>query len=180
MVSWFAELIKALWILLPAYTANGLPPFSRGKRPIDFGKKMFDGNRVFGDGKTIEGLIFGVGSGTLVGVIQTFLQPHINSYFLNVGFSLPTMTFFVGFMISLGALVGDAVASFVKRRFRLPRGADVPLMDQWNFVIGLLVFSFWLIEINIYMILIMLLITPVIHRLANIFAYKLKIKREPW
>jgi CDP-2,3-bis-(O-geranylgeranyl)-sn-glycerol synthase len=82
--------------------------------------------------------------------------------------------------LAFGALFGDIVGSFVKRRFGLPRGADVPLLDQWNFVLGALLFSFWFTDITIWMVLIMLLITPLVHRIANIIGHKLKVKKEPW
>ncbi|MEM5870469.1 MAG: CDP-archaeol synthase, partial [Candidatus Aenigmatarchaeota archaeon] len=34
------EIIKAFWFILPAYGANAFPPLMKGKRPIDFGKKL--------------------------------------------------------------------------------------------------------------------------------------------
>ena len=180
MVNWWVEFLKALWLLLPAYAANGSPPLSKGTRPLDFKKNFIDGKRILGDGKTFEGTFLGLSTGFLVGALQTFFYSFLNKYLINLNDSLPPMTLFLGFMISFGALFGDAVASFIKRRFGLPRGADVPLMDQWNFVIGMIVFTFWLIEMDIFMIIIMLLITPILHRVANIIAYKIKIKREPW
>ena len=180
MVDWWIQFIKALWLLLPAYAANGSPPLSRGIHPLDFKRNFIDGKRILGDGKTFEGTFLGLTAGFLVGALETFSYPFLNNYLINFNISLPPMNLFIGFMISFGALIGDMVASFIKRRFNLPRGADVPLMDQWNFVIGAIVFTFWLTEINIFMIIIMFLITPIVHRIANIIAYKIKIKREPW
>lgn len=69
---------------------------------------------------------------------------------------------------------------FHKRRFGLNRGADVPLLDQWNFIIGAVIFSYFFTQITIWMFLIMLLITPIVHRTANFIAYKIKVKKEPW
>jgi CDP-2,3-bis-(O-geranylgeranyl)-sn-glycerol synthase len=180
MIDWWIQFIKALWILLPAYAANGTPPLSKGKKPIDFNRNFIDGKRIFGDGKTIEGTSLGLATGFLVGALQTFGHPFLNSYAMKLGFYLPQMSLFIGFLIPLGALVGDMVASFVKRRLGLPRGANVPLLDQWNFVIGSVVFVIWFTEITAFMFLIMLLITPIVHRIANVIAYKIKIKREPW
>jgi CDP-2,3-bis-(O-geranylgeranyl)-sn-glycerol synthase len=80
----------------------------------------------------------------------------------------------------LGALSGDLVGSFIKRRIGLKRGSDVPLLDQWNFIIGSVLFVYWFTEITIWMFLIMLVITPIVHRVANIIAHRIKIKREPW
>jgi CDP-2,3-bis-(O-geranylgeranyl)-sn-glycerol synthase len=179
MIYLWIEFVKALIILFPAYAANGFPPLANGKKPIDMGKK-FLGNRIFGDGKTIEGFALGLFIGFLVGGLESYLYPELNAYAMQYGVTLPLMNLFIGFMISFGALTGDMAGSFIKRRFRLNRGAGVPLLDQWNFVIGAVLFSLWFTEINIWMFLIMLLITPIVHRLANIIAHKLKIKKEPW
>lgn len=179
MIDLWVEFIKALLILFPAYAANGFPPLAKGKKPIDM-KKNFLGNRIFGDGKTIEGFMLGIFAGSLVGALEAYLYSDLNSYALQFGVTLPPVTLLVGFMISFGALFGDLAGSFIKRRFSLKRGAGVPLLDQWNFVIGAVLFSMWFTVINVWMLLIMLLITPVVHRLANIIAHRLKIKREPW
>ena len=93
---------------------------------------------------------------------------------------MPTITPFIGFMISAGALIGDMAGSFIKRRFGLNRGSDVPLLDQWNFILGSVLFVFLLTDITIWMFVLMLLITPLVHRTANIVAHRIKIKREPW
>ena len=179
MIDLWIEFVKALMILFPAYAANGFPPIANGKKSIDMGKK-FLGNRIFGDGKTLEGFSLGLFIGFLVGALESYLYPELNAYAMQYGVTLPYMNLLIGFMISFGALTGDLAGSFIKRRFKLKRGAGVPLLDQWNFVIGAVLFSIWFTEINVWMFLIMLLITPIVHRLANIIAHKMKIKKEPW
>ena len=180
MVDLFVEFVKALLIIFPAYAANGFPPLARGKNPIDFNKKWFDKNRIFGDGKTFEGFGFGVFAGFLVGALETYLFPDLNAYALQYGVQLPMINLLVGFLIAFGALSGDLAGSFIKRRLNLKRGSDVPLLDQWNFIIGAVIFVYFFTQITIWMFLIMLLITPIFHRIANYIAYKIKVKREPW
>ena len=180
MINLWIEFVKSLLILFPAYAANGFPPLARGRTPIDLNKRWLDGNRVFGDGKTFEGFSLGLFIGFLVGGLESYLYPSLNAYAMQYGTELPVINLFVGFMIAFGALVGDLGGSFIKRRFKLARGADVPLLDQWNFIIGCVLFSFLFTEITIWMFLIMLVITPVVHRIANIIGHRLKIKREPW
>ncbi|MEM5778276.1 MAG: CDP-2,3-bis-(O-geranylgeranyl)-sn-glycerol synthase [Candidatus Aenigmatarchaeota archaeon] len=174
------ELVKALLILFPAYAANGFPPLARGKLPIDFNKKWFDGNRILGDGKTFEGFALGLIAGTFVGVLESLAYPSINAYANVWNVQLPAMNIFIGVLISFGALFGDLCGSFIKRRLGLERGKEVLFLDQWNFVIGAIVFVFAFTEITIWMILIMLFLTLLIHRIANIVGHKLKIKKEPW
>jgi CDP-2,3-bis-(O-geranylgeranyl)-sn-glycerol synthase len=179
MIDLWVEFVKALLILFPAYAANGFPPLAGGRKPIDLGKN-WNGNRILGNGKTFEGFALGLFIGFLVGALETSLYPELNAYAMEFGVTLPLINLFIGFMISFGALFGDLAGSFIKRRFGLKRGADVPLLDQWNFIIGAVLFAMWFTEITIWMLLIMLLITPVVHRIANIIAYKIKIKKEPW
>ena len=61
------NLLQALIFVLPAYVANGAPVIGvkliGRATPIDRGAKAWDGRRVLGDGKTIEGLIVGISSG---------------------------------------------------------------------------------------------------------------------
>lgn len=176
MTDWFVELTKAIWILLPAYFASAIPVIAHGTKPIDMGRKWFDGNRIFGDNKTIGGFLVGVFAGTLAGLVQTILQPNI----ISLGFTIPHMTLFLAFMISLGALVGDLAGSFIKRRFNMKPGTDAPFLDQLNFVFGAAFFARWFTPITLEMFFLMLLITPIAHRLANIIAYKFRAKRVPW
>ena len=174
------EFVKAMFILFPAYAANGFPPLARGSLPIDFKKKLKDGNRILGDGKTIEGFGIGLIAGSFVGVLESLIQPFLNSYAMIWNVQIPPMNFLIGFLIALGTLCGDLGGSFIKRRLGLPRGKEVIFLDQWNFVIGSVLFVFMFTEITVWMFLIMLLITFVIHRIANIIGHKLKVKKEPW
>lgn len=180
MTDFFVEFVKALWIILPAYAANGFPPLANGKIPMDFRRSWIDGERIFGDGKTIEGFSLGIAAGTCVGILEALLYPYLNSYANQFGVQMPAMNIFIGFLIPLGALCGDLAGSFIKRRFRLPRGADAPVLDQLNFVAGVIFFAYFFTEISFWMVVIMAVMTPVIHRAANIVAYGFKIKKVPW
>jgi len=175
MTDWFVELGKALWLLIPAYFASAIPVIAHGKTPIDLGKKWLDGNRIFGDTKTIGGFIAGVIGGFLAGALQTSLQSN-----LPFGSQLPQMGLFLAFVISFGALTGDLGGSFIKRRFGMKPGEDAPFLDQLNFVFGAAFFAMWFTQITLEMFFVMLVITPILHRAANIVAYRLRAKRVPW
>jgi CDP-2,3-bis-(O-geranylgeranyl)-sn-glycerol synthase len=148
--------------------ANGTPVVIHGLPPIDMNKKWRDGRRVFGDGKTWGGFLAGIVGGTIIGGIESAIIWN--------NILLPS------FVSSLGALLGDLMASFIKRRLGLQRGAPAPLLDQLDFYVGSLVFLYVFLRIsfNIYAILLFALLIYLLHRATNYTAYKLGLKSVPW
>jgi CDP-2,3-bis-(O-geranylgeranyl)-sn-glycerol synthase len=184
MVNVVAEIIKALWIILPAYIANCFPTLTRlffkKTHPIDF-EKYYKGNRILGDGKTLEGLLFGLLGGWLISRIQLSSFMIFNAWFLlNFNQSIPVISLYAGLALIFGALIGDMLGSFIKRRLGMVRGQSFLFLDQLTFLVFALLFAFAFIEINIWTVIILLLITPIIHRVANIIGYFLKLKMVPW
>lgn len=175
-------LITAIWLMLPAYLPNNFAALFGGGTPLDFGQRFNDGRRIMGDGKTYRGTAAGTLCGFLVGLA------------LNAGAStlgLPTFgagleQFFVLGGLSLGAMLGDIVASFFKRRLGMKRGAQFFVIDQLDFVFGAWILTailapswFWN-NFTPTIIVIVLIITPVLHRVTNIIGYRIGAKREPW
>jgi CDP-2,3-bis-(O-geranylgeranyl)-sn-glycerol synthase len=184
IIYFFATIVLAMWLMLPAYIANPMAVVFGGGTPIDMGMKWADGQRMLGDGKTIRGLI----GGTACGIAAGFLQIYIASYFASA-FSIlivPTITAVI--TLSFGALLGDLIKSFFKRRIGFVRGAELPLIDQLDFVAGAWILTYifdpmWFTENFIsspWIILTVLVLTPILHRLTNIFGYSIKLKKEPW
>ncbi|RLI94185.1 MAG: CDP-2,3-bis-(O-geranylgeranyl)-sn-glycerol synthase [Candidatus Altiarchaeales archaeon] len=186
------RIIQAVWFILPAYIANLTPVnVSRIKelekygKPIDFGKS-WGGVRILGDGKTWRGLFSGVAAGTITGLIQSTIQRDITEFLRGISndtsIILPRMSVELAFMLSLGALFGDMVASFVKRRTGLKRGDPAPLLDQLDFVFGAFFFA-WLLNpayLDYDRFFVVVVITPMIHVLTNFLAYLWKLKKHPW
>ncbi len=90
------------------------------------------------------------------------------------------MTLPLGFLLASGAITGDIVKSFLKRRINIERGKELLILDQLDFLIGALIFASFITKIPLKTIIILLILTPVVHRLANILAYNLKLKKVPW
>lgn len=172
-------IIKAAWLMLPAYIANPTAVVFGGGTPIDFGKKWQDGRRILGDGKTFRGLIGGTACGVIIGLIQ--MQVMSLNY-------LGIFTFISILTLSFGALLGDMIKSFFKRRLGYERGAEFPLVDQLDFVAGawLLTYVFdpkWFSDnflASPWIMVTVILFTPILHRLTNILGYYIKVKKEPW
>jgi len=172
-------LVEVIWLVLPAYAANGLAPLARGKRPIDGGRKLGK-ERVFGDGKTWEGFAFGTVVGVIVSVIQMLAFPFLPFGISPVPLIIVPMGPVLGFLLGFGAMVGDLGGSFIKRRFGIPRGRPAPLLDQEDFLIGALIFaSFW-VAIRPEWAILLVIITPIFHWIANLIGYLLKVKKQPY
>jgi len=164
----------ALWFIFPAYCANAVPVIFGGRHPLDAGRTFFDGKPILGSHKTLRGFFSGLLVGTLVGFLQTLLFQHVLFQY-DVQFRYDVL---LGFMISLGALVGDLVESFIKRRLDLPPGSALPIADQLDFVAGAFLFSLPVSPPSLLTVLIILVITPSIHFLTNLLASLLGIKRK--
>lgn len=179
--------VQAIWLILPAYAANGAAVLVGGGKPIDFGRKWKDGRRILGDGKTWRGLFYG----SLVGSIVGFSQAFAGKYIETEGLNILNLDYFEGFplMIPLvlslcfGALLGDIVESFFKRRMGKERGEDWIPFDQLDFLLGALFLSFlvssliellgalpynWFIKnFSVWHLLVIFLITPFLHIISN-------------
>ncbi|MCD6435323.1 MAG: CDP-2,3-bis-(O-geranylgeranyl)-sn-glycerol synthase [Clostridiales bacterium] len=167
-------LIQIFWFILPAYAANAFPPLLRGKRPLDFGKS-WRGKPILGKGKTIEGTIGGIIFGCLVGFSQLYFQSYVETYL-----PLIELTPILVVLLSAGAILGDIVASFFKRRAGIKRGEPVPLMDQLDFILGALLLSSIFKRLPLLHFSLIIVLTPLIHLLANGISYLLKIKSVPY
>jgi len=166
--------------MLPAYLPNPVAALCGGGLPVDLGCTYTDGKRILGDGKTYRGLIAGVGAGILIGLIQ-IRAAEMYGWDL-----LPQQTLLSVTLLSAGALLGDMAKSFFKRRLGKERGANWPVADQYDLVIGafilLLLFDAeWLFAaLTLPVLIAILILTPVLHRVMNIIGYTMKVKEVPW
>ena len=167
------DIFYALYFIFPAYCANAIPVILGGGRPIDGGRIFWDGKPIFGAHKTFRGFLMGLSIGTLVGVLQSM----VGEFFSTPLFQYPLL---LGFTISLGALLGDLLESFVKRRLNLSPGAPFPIFDQLDFVVGALLFSLFVSPPSLTTVLLIIIVTPPIHLLTNFIAYRLGVKKTPW
>ncbi|MHA1370347.1 MAG: CDP-2,3-bis-(O-geranylgeranyl)-sn-glycerol synthase [Promethearchaeota archaeon] len=191
----------SMWIIFPAYLANAVVvPLSRKKRfhPMDLGRS-WRGHRILGDGKTFEGFFLGSCLGFTGGTIQFILSPlflqvtkivyeayHpilLSTYEIDAYFNWDLKNFGRALLLPIGAMSGDVLGSFIKRRLGIHRGARAPILDQLDFITGAILFSFFLIPVNGSLIQIswhyittIVILTPAIHRATNKFAYRIGIK----
>ena len=172
-------IFNSLLYILPAYVANAAACVFGGGTPVDLGRYFLDGRRILGNGVTYRGFLFGILFGCITALFEGIL--------LNldiVGTSEFHYNIFkwihLGFLLSSGALFGDMVGSFIKRRLGIEQGKPAPLLDQLDFVIFAILFAYPFAPISLDMVITILVITPVIHLSGNIVAYLLGIKSIWW
>ncbi len=182
MVFTLYSFIEALWLILPAYAANGLTPLIGKKgslHRVDFGKR-FMGEPLLGKGKSWEGLFFGSFVGALVATIQMLAFPYLPFEMSPLELMVVPMTPLLGLLLGAGALTGDVAGSFIKRRLGIKRGQSAPLLDQLDFLAGALLFSGVLVSVKLEWVIMLFVITPVIHIAASLIGFRAGIKKNPW
>ncbi len=174
--------VVALWAMLPAYVPNNAAVLLGGGPPIDGGRE-WRGRRLLGDGKTWRGTAAGIAVGLAVALSLNAVQPTLVAA---LGFGLPVFPRRVALALAAGAMLGDILASFLKRRTGRDRGASFPVLDQLDFVVVALVLTAlvapaWFTEVfTLPRLVIVLLATPLLHLSTNAGAYVLGLKEEPY
>jgi len=182
----FEMLISSIYFFLPAYFSNMSASLSKKIKflkplevPIDFNKKI-NGYPIFGNHKTWRGLICGTAVGMIVAIFQQYLYQFeciqkislFNYYEINI--------FLFGFLISFGAIFGDLLFAFFKRRQNIEPGKPWIPFDQVNFVIGVFLFLTPFLKLSISVWFTILILTFVLHILGNHIAYWLGWQKNQW
>ncbi len=165
MLDIYSVIVYPLVYIFPAYAANGIPVLLGGGAPLDFGKR-FRGKRIFGDNKTIRGTSAAIAAGIIAGLAEY--------QFLNYMLAIAVL-------LTLGAVFGDLLGSFIKRRMNMKSGANLWMLDQYGFFIFALLFALPLGNLpNIYGLIFIIMLTGILHLATNIAAHRLKLKSVPW
>lgn len=177
-------ILTALYFFLPAFVANMFPVIL-GALKFPFGQPVSE--RLFGSHKTWRGFYAGYLGALLILALQKYFLPgedfpllayaHLNIFLYAIPFGL-------------GAIAGDTIKSFFKRRLHRKPGSPFFPWDQLDFVIGTLLSlvpfyllypqSFLISPFQPSIILTLLLLTPLLHFLVNLFAYALGLKKVWW
>jgi len=183
---------QAFWMMFPALVTGPFAVLFGGGAPIDMGRKDKKGKRILGDGKTWGGLGWGILGGVAVGcammIVRHYAGAEAQKYLSNFTPDEPSAMGFVGilFAMCLGAMCGDIIFSWAKRRIGIKRGEKAPLVDQLDFLVGtwmfmLLFYPAWTFEhFTQWHAVAILIIVPMLHVVTNFVAFKLGKKKEPW
>ncbi len=212
---WVSLLIFSLLFIVPAYISNASMVFTGGGKPIDGGRNFRDGRRILGDHKTWNGLkgplYIGIPISLFIFLIFNILWIPIQDivlegltqgqyilyddvgifkyYFIGGKFPTNYLVLIIRIILaSYGAVIGDLIGSFLKRRFDIKSGAPFWIVDQLDFALFALLFvsipSFFLpnifLQLDIFIIIFIIILTPAVSIIANTVAYLTGLKDVPW
>lgn len=164
------------------------PLYSRIRCPIDGGKTLRDGRRLFGDNKTWAGFFGMIAANALTQLLWGFAC-------LNMPDMCPLYTRFDNttlFNIAAGAAMGFAYVlfelpnSFVKRRLDIPDGKTVGgakgrvffVVDQVDSLFGVAAVFALLFPMPVWQYFLYILLGAATHIAVNSLLYALKIRKN--
>ena len=182
----FKLILSSFYFFLPAYLNNATPPLAKKAgilklldKPIDFNKK-FMGEPVLGLHKTWRGVF----SGFTVGMLTLFLQVWLYRFSAIQKITLldyqEINVLFFGFLLCGGAIFGDLLFAFVKRRLRLKSGARFLPFDQINYVVGAAIFLTPFYKVDSVVWFALLVFSFFLHIIINRIGYHLNLHKAKW
>jgi CDP-2,3-bis-(O-geranylgeranyl)-sn-glycerol synthase len=174
-------LLQCIYLMLPGIFANMAPVFVKDHfkqlaMPVDFGRKIGK-KRLFGNNKTVRGVLFGILFAVIIAYIQLGLYKFPFFRVLSF-FDYGTKWFYVGFLMGLGVMFGDLLNSFVKRRKDLKPGAPFIPFDQLNAAVGVTIFILPAYVPSILTIIVMFSLSFVLHIGFNLLGYWIGLKKN--
>jgi CDP-2,3-bis-(O-geranylgeranyl)-sn-glycerol synthase len=186
-VNLLQHIVWSLWFLGPAGAGNVAPliaahlPWAKHlNAPIDGGRTL-RGKRLMGDHKTWRGLVAGLLFGGLAGALQLLLASHFDLRFIPAGAPhyASAEAIWLGMLLGIGALIGDAAKSIIKRQVGVPPGKHWIPFDQIDYIIGALLISAPFTRLSAEDMLIALLVWLGIHLGMSYVGYLIKWKDDP-
>lgn len=165
-------ILESLYFMLPAYAANMAPVFAkkllgaRWSTPIN--------ERALGAHKTYRGFVAGILAAIAVVSVQRYWQDFALLPYAQLN------VWVYGFLFGCGALAGDAVKSYFKRRRAIAPGQPWLPWDQVDFSIGTLMALAPIYLPPLPHIVCILVLSPILSWCANRIGFMLRIKETKW
>jgi CDP-2,3-bis-(O-geranylgeranyl)-sn-glycerol synthase len=153
--------------------------------PLDFGKKI-NGHIILGSSKTWRGFFTGPFFGFLIVFLQLYLYRYDFFQVISLVNYQEINIFLFASLMCFGAMFGDALFSFFKRRRNFKTGAPWIPIDQWDFVIGAFIFltpylNFTLgLDFGVSHWVTIMAIALILHAIANNIGYYLGFQKNRW
>jgi CDP-2,3-bis-(O-geranylgeranyl)-sn-glycerol synthase len=174
-------LLAVLWFLVTPGAANMAPVLARHlfpawDQPLD-GGRTFRGRRILGDHKTVRGVVCGMIVAAVVYQAQeiacerwegvralVIVEPH-GAWF--------------GALLGAGALGGDLVKSFAKRRIGVAPGRPWIPFDQVDWIAGALAVAAPFAHLDLPFVALALLLGPAASALTRWIGWRMRLNPEP-
>jgi CDP-2,3-bis-(O-geranylgeranyl)-sn-glycerol synthase len=130
--------------------------------------------KYFGKNKTWRGLLVAILFGTFTFYLQQLAYQNGFTSLALIDYN--DFSLLLGICMSTGAILGDLIKSYYKRKVDIPAGKPWPIWDQLDFVIGGLIGSMIVYVPSISVVLVLFIFSPLFHILVNLIAYSLKIR----
>ncbi|UJG43405.1 MAG: CDP-2,3-bis-(O-geranylgeranyl)-sn-glycerol synthase [Candidatus Heimdallarchaeum endolithica] len=178
-MSFLLDVGLAFMFASPIFVSNAIPTIFGGGYPVDFYKNFIDGKRILGNHKTIRGLLAGILFGFVASIVVWYTVGDLFQQLYGLmGFKYPI---WIGLVMGWGCNFGDMFGSFIKRRLNIVSGGKFPVFDQTGYMIFGLLWSWPVFKFIPWQFLVTLLvISPLLHILANLLAYAVKAKDVWW
>lgn len=157
-------------MFLPAGIANASPVLFKRVSFLNYPVC----EKFLGSHKTWRGLFFGVVMATLAVFIQTKIQIPEKFTLVNYAEINPLI---LGPLLGAGALIGDMLKSFFKRKIGIAPGKPWIPFDQIDWIVMTVLFSFAYIDLQLPDALLAILIYGLLHPVFNLISYFLKFQK---
>lgn len=159
-------------------------------KPIDFGKKLKDKKRIFGDNKTWKGLFGYIILNIIFSVVFGFIWKltnleRLNFFYMNYDNTL-LYNILIGFLLGLGYSLFELPNSFIKRRLDIKPGKTTSgfkkiffiILDQADSVFGIALVIWLFYPIGIWIYLFYIVLGTITHLLVNMLLYFLHLRKN--
>jgi CDP-2,3-bis-(O-geranylgeranyl)-sn-glycerol synthase len=164
--------ISALYFFLPAYLANMFPSLAKNLPFLNY--PVWE--KRLGKNKTWRGVLIATLTGGLIFWLQQLAYNKGFTAWAVIDYS--GFSIALGFLMGFGAIFGDLVESYYKRKADIIPGKPWVPFDQLDFVIGGLALSFFVYVPKASIVLIIILASPLLHILFNRIGYWLKLQKN--
>lgn len=182
-----SEVLFAFWFFIPAGIANmapvivaQIPVLRKMNAPMDFGATL-KGKPLLGPHKTWRGLGAGIIAATLTFWAQQSLVRHLG-WFAQQASDHRYLTLSIGIAglaFAVGALGGDAVKSFIKRRKGIASGGVWLPYDLVDHIVGAAIIVAPLVMFDWWVYAIVFCVWAFANLGISYVAYLLKVKERP-
>ena len=171
-----------------AWCKSGI--LARTKRPIDGGRCLSDGQRIFGDNKTWKGVIGYILFNTLFALLWGLLCGMAGWERLNFFYVLhdntPAFNLLIGLLLGLAYSLFELPNSFLKRRLGITPGKSVSgarkvffvFLDQADSIFGCALVVWMFYDLGALLYLLFVLVGAVTHIAMNMLLYFAGLRRN--